>query len=173
VLERARRVRVVLLDFDGVLTDGRIVLGPGGLDVRSFDVRDGFGIQLAHRAGLELAIVSGRTSSVLVDRARDLGIDEVHQGVADKAARLDEIAARLGVALAETCFMGDDLIDVPAMRRAGFSAAPADAWPEARRLAHYVTERPGGRGAVRELVELVLAASGRLERAVAPYLQDV
>ncbi len=165
-------MRVVLFDFDGVLTDGRIVVGPAGLDVRSFDVKDGFGIQLARAAGLGLAIVSGRTSAVAVDRARDLGIGEVHQGVTDKAARLGEIAERLGASIDETCFMGDDLIDLPAMRRAGFSAAPADAVPEVRRLVHYVTERRGGRGAVRELLELVLSASGRLERAVAPYLRD-
>lgn len=172
MLERARRVRVVLLDFDGVLTDGRIVLGPDGLDVRAFDVKDGFGIQLARAAGLELGIVSGRTSVVLVDRARDLGIREVHQGVTDKAARLSEIAARLGASTDETCFMGDDLIDLPAMRRAGFAAAPADAMPQVRQLAHHVTEQRGGRGAVRELVELLLAASGRLERVVLPYLRD-
>lgn len=172
VIERARSIRVVLLDFDGVLTDGRIIQGSGGLDVRVFDVRDGMGIQLARAAGLDVGIVSGRTSRVLTDRAAELGIHEVHQGVGDKASCLGEIAGRLGAATNEICFMGDDLIDLPAMRRAGFAAAPADAMPEVRKQAHYVTSRPGGRGAVRELVEVVLRASGRLDAVAAPYLRD-
>ncbi len=172
VVERARHVRVLLLDFDGVLTDGRIVVGPGGLDVRVFHARDGFGIHLARAAGLDLGIVSGRTSQVLADRAAELGIREVYQGVRDKAALVDTIAGRLGAARDEVCFMGDDLIDLPAMRRAGFAVAPADAVPEARGAAHYVTEQPGGRGAVRELVEVLLHASGKLDAVVAPFLRD-
>jgi 3-deoxy-D-manno-octulosonate 8-phosphate phosphatase (KDO 8-P phosphatase) len=172
VLERARRVRVVLLDVDGVLTDGRIVVGAAGLDVRSFDAKDGLGIQLGRSAGLAIGIVSGRRSAVVEDRARDLGIAEVHQGVKDKAARLSEVATRLGVSLDETCFMGDDLVDLAPMRRAGLAAAPADAVEAVRRAAHYVTVRPGGRGAVRELVELVLAAAGRLEQVLAPFVGD-
>lgn len=172
-LERARRVRLVLLDADGVLTDGRIFVGRGGGDARAFDVRDGHGIRLGQQAGLTFGILSGRSSAAVAERAAELGIDEVHQGLADKAARLGEILERLHVPPQAVCFMGDDLNDVPVLRRVGLAAAPADAVPEVRAVAHLVTERGGGRGAVRELVEILLHASGRWESLVASYLRNV
>jgi len=121
---------------------------------------------MAHEAGLSFGILSGRRSGALARRAAELGIDEVHQGVHDKVSRMDEILGRLGVAAEAVCFVGDDLIDLPAMRRAGFAAAPADAMPEVREIAHYVTARAGGRGAVREVVDFVLRAAGHWDAII-------
>jgi 3-deoxy-D-manno-octulosonate 8-phosphate phosphatase (KDO 8-P phosphatase) len=160
---------VILLDVDGVLTDGRLFLGTGGYDGRAFHTRDGHGIRMGQRGGLLFGLVSGRESPVVAARAEELYITEVHQGVYDKLACVEELLARLGIDAAEACFVGDDLVDLPAMRRVGFAAAPRDAAPEVRRFAHYVTRRPGGGGAVREVVDLVLRASDRWEQATERY----
>jgi 3-deoxy-D-manno-octulosonate 8-phosphate phosphatase (KDO 8-P phosphatase) len=165
-LQRAGKVRLVLLDVDGVLTDGRIQMSSSGEESRSFYVRDGLGIRLAQRAGLAFGIVSGRKSQLVDQRAAELGITEIHQQVSDKASRFREIVQRLEIPAEAVCFVGDDLIDVPAMRLAGFAAAPVDAAPETLEVAHYVTEREGGRGAVREVVDLVLRASGTWDSAI-------
>jgi 3-deoxy-D-manno-octulosonate 8-phosphate phosphatase (KDO 8-P phosphatase) len=167
--DRAARVRLILLDVDGVLTDGSIHLAPGGADGRSFYVRDGLAIRLGQRAGLTFGIVSGRATPVVDERAAELDITEVHQREHDKAGRLREIGERLGVPASAVCFIGDDLIDVPAMRGAGFAAAPADASAEAIESAHYVTRCAGGRGAVREVIELVLRASGKWDEVTASF----
>ncbi|HKQ62303.1 MAG TPA: HAD hydrolase family protein [Candidatus Polarisedimenticolaceae bacterium] len=171
VRQRAARVRLVLLDVDGVLTDGRIHVDSAGHDSRAFDVRDGHMIRVGQRAGLEFGLLSGRSSEAVRWRASDLEIAETHLGVHDKLPRLREILARRGTALEQTCYMGDDILDVPVLRAVGLAAAPADGVPEALEAAHYVTRGAGGRGAVRELVELVLRASGLWERAVARYLE--
>ena len=167
--ERAAKIRMIVLDSDGVLTDGRIVLSSDGTETRAFDVTDGFGIRLAQRAGIEFGIISGRRSEVVARRAAELGIEELRQQVADKRACLEEILLRRGLPPEAVCFIGDDLIDLPAMRRAGFSAAPSTALPAVRESAHFVASRGGGRGAVREVVELVLRASGRWEEATKLY----
>jgi 3-deoxy-D-manno-octulosonate 8-phosphate phosphatase (KDO 8-P phosphatase) len=171
VVERARRIRLILLDVDGVLTDGRIHLGGGEEDARAFYVRDGLGIRMGQEAGLSFGIVSGRRSEVVARRAAELKITEVHQGVLDKAEVFDGIVQKSGVSTESVCFVGDDVIDLPAMRRAGLAAAPSDADPETRRFAHYVTEREGGRGAVREVVDLVLRASGRWDDVMRRFIE--
>lgn len=168
---RAARVRMILLDADGVLTDGRLTYCSDGSEIRSFHVHDGFGIRLAREAGLTVGIISGRASAVLEKRAEELSITEVHQRVLDKSGCLDELLERLGATAEEVCFIGDDLIDLSVMRRVGFAAAPADAQPGVRKAAHYVTERGGGRGAVREVIEIVLRASGRWEEALQRFLK--
>ena len=160
-LERASRVRLVLLDVDGVLTDGRIHVGSDGHDGRSFHSRDGLGVRLGQAAGLSFGVISGRRSTAVAGRAAELEIDEVHQGVGDKVACLAGILERRGIEAAATCFVGDDLVDLPVMRRVGLSAAPCDAAPEARQAADFVTDAAGGRGAVREVVDLLLRANGR------------
>jgi len=170
VLERARKVRIVLFDSDGVLTDGRIVVTGDGGEARCFDVKDGHGIRMGREAGLVLGVVSGRHSLALERRAAELGLDELHQGVTDKLGRLREILARRELTGEAACFVGDDLIDLPAMRACGLAAAPADAVPEVRQAAQFVTSRDGGRGAVREVIDLLLRASGDWERVVARYL---
>ena len=170
VLERARKVRIVLFDSDGVLTDGRIVVTADGADARCFDVKDGQGIHLGKQAGLLFGVISGRRSAALASRADELGLDEVHQGVQDKLGRVDEILTRRELGRAAACFVGDDLVDVPAMRACGLAVAPADAVPEARAAAQFVTDRNGGRGAVREVVDLLLQANGSWERVTSGYL---
>jgi len=159
-------VRLILLDSDGVLTDGRIQMSSDGEESRSFYVRDGLGIRMGQHAGLAFGILSGRQSRVVAQRASELEIAEVHQGVLNKADCFRDVVRRLEIPPEAVCFVGDDLIDVPAMRLAGFAAAPADAASEAREVAHYVTDREGGRGAVREVVDLVLRASGSWDSAV-------
>jgi 3-deoxy-D-manno-octulosonate 8-phosphate phosphatase (KDO 8-P phosphatase) len=148
------------MDVDGTLTDGTITYTANGTELKSFHARDGAGIKLLPKAGITAAIVSGRSSKATQKRAAELGIAEVHQGVSDKVATLDALRKRLGLEMTEVAFVGDDLTDVPAMRAAGFSAAPGDADPEARRVATYVCNAHGGRGAVREAIEHLLRSLG-------------
>lgn len=166
---RARRVRLVVLDADGVLTDGSIHVASDGSEARAFHSRDGLGIRLGQRAGLRFAILSGRRSRVVDARAEELDFVDVRQGVEDKGTVLGEIAARQEIPLEAVCYMGDDVVDLPALRRAGFSAAPADADSEVREAVHLVTAAAGGRGAVREAVDFLLRAQGRYEEVTAPY----
>jgi 3-deoxy-D-manno-octulosonate 8-phosphate phosphatase (KDO 8-P phosphatase) len=172
ILERARRVRLVLLDVDGVLTDGKLYYFSDGSEGRTFHVRDGHGIAMARRAGLAFGILSGRSSKAVADRAAELGIAEVHQGVADKGARFREILERLGLDANEVCFVGDDIVDVPVLRRAGFAVAPADAEENAMASCHYATRAKGGEGVVREIVDLVLRAQGAWDRVTEPYRKE-
>lgn len=165
-LARAAKIRLILLDVDGVLTDGAIHMHSDGSESRAFHVRDGMGIRLGQKAGLSFGIISGRESEVVRARAAELGIDELHQRVLDKRTCLDQIAERHGLAAEEICFIGDDVIDVPAMVRAGLAVAPSDAIGEAREAAHHVTSRRGGKGVVREVIDLVLSATGARERVL-------
>jgi len=171
--ERARRVRLLLLDVDGVLTDGRILFMPDGsgglMESKSFHVADGAGIALAHSAGLGTGLVSRRTSPAVTERARELGIDRVHQGVGEKAAAVEAIAAEAGVSLDAVAFVGDDLVDLPAMLRVGFPVAVENAPEEVRSRAAYVTEAPGGHGAVREVVEVILRAQGKWDQVIGEF----
>ena len=155
-LGRASRIRLLVLDVDGVLTDGVLVYGASGEETKRFHVRDGLAIQAARRAGLEIAVVSGRASAAVTRRMSELGVVEVHQGVADKESLLRGLLARLGVKPAETAVMGDDLLDLPLMRIVGLAMAPSDAVPEVRRAARWVSGATGGHGAVREAVEVLL-----------------
>jgi len=153
---KARRTRLLVLDVDGVLTDGVLVYGASGEEIKRFHVRDGLALLQARRAGVEVAIVSGRASAAVTRRMSELGVVEVHQGVGDKEALLRGLLARLGVSAAETAVMGDDLPDLPLMRMAGIAMAPVDAAPEARQAADWVSRSAGGHGAVREAVEWLL-----------------
>jgi 3-deoxy-D-manno-octulosonate 8-phosphate phosphatase (KDO 8-P phosphatase) len=154
----ARRIRLLVLDVDGVLTDGGLVYGPRGEDTKQFSVYDGLAMVAAARAGLAIAVISGRASAALTRRLAELGVGEVHQGVRDKVAALDEVMGRLRVGRAEVAAMGDDLPDLAMMKRAGFALAPANAVPEVRRAAAWISRQPGGHGAVREAVEMLLRA---------------
>jgi 3-deoxy-D-manno-octulosonate 8-phosphate phosphatase (KDO 8-P phosphatase) len=162
--ERCRRVKLVLTDVDGVMTDGTVLFLPGGVEARGFHVRDGLGIVLAQRAGVRVGIVSGRSSADIEQRARELGIGVVHQGVADKAEALHGILAAEGLGPAEVAYIGDDVNDLSAMRAVGLSAAPADAAFEARAQADMVLQAGGGRGCLREFLEAILRARGDWER---------
>lgn len=162
-------IRAVICDVDGVLTDGTIVLGNDGLELKRFHAWDGAGIRLLQRGGIEVALLTGRESDVVARRAAELDIAHVRQGARRKEPAFDELLAELGVADAEACYIGDDLVDVPVLRRAGFAVAVADARPEVRGVADWVTEAPGGRGAVRELAEHLLKAQGKWADVVSRY----
>lgn len=168
---RAAKIRLVLLDSDGVLTDGKLYLAPGGHDGRAFHTRDGLGIRLGQRAGLEFGIISGRDCEIVARRGAELSIDEIHLGETDKVGRFEEILGRLGHSPDEVCFVGDDLLDLGVMLRVGLAVAPADAATEVRQRAHWVTEHNGGQGAVRDLVEFLLRASGKWERMIERFLE--
>ncbi len=164
-------IRLVVLDVDGVLTDGRLVYTADGETSKVFDVRDGLGIRLLTASGVAVAVISGRGSKALERRCADLGLDAdlVVQASRDKAADLDRLLARLGLEDAAVAAIGDDIPDLPVLRRAGFSACPADAVPEVVATCHYVCSAFGGRGAVRELAELILKGQGRWSEVVAGW----
>lgn len=166
---KMRRIKAILLDVDGVLTDGRIVLGPQGAEFKFFDVRDGHRLRMAKRAGLRVFFVTGRRSEAVARRGEELGVDGVYQGVTDKMNVLDEIARAACASQEELAYMGDDLVDLPIMNAVGLSACPSDAVPEVRARAALVTEKPGGRGAVGELVEELLRAQGKWETLASRY----
>ncbi|HEV2801321.1 MAG TPA: HAD hydrolase family protein [Pyrinomonadaceae bacterium] len=169
VEQRAARVKLLLMDCDGVLTDGRITLLGDGDEQKSFHTRDGHGLVLLHRAGLRSGIISGRTSSAVERRARDLGIAYVQQGTWDKIKDFDEVLATAEVEAADTAFVGDDVTDIPLMLRCGFAVAVADATDDTRAAAHYTTTLPGGFGAIREVCELILKAQGRWPELMERY----
>ena len=168
--ERARRVRLLLFDVDGVLTDGRIIFQGQQDEAKSFNARDGVGIRLAQRAGLRTGVITGRVSIATHRRGTELGMNEINQRAFDKLAVFNHILAKRRLSARDVCFMGDDLVDIPVMKRAGLAAAPADADPEARRAAHFVTDLEGGKGAAREVIEFILKVQGRWARVAGKYL---
>ena len=156
--ERARRVRLLVLDVDGVLTDGRLHITAQGEQTKVFHVRDGSGLVALQRAGVPVAIISGRDSGAVTRRAAELGIGHVRQGVEDKGTVLDALLAQLGLTNDALGCVGDDTPDVPMLQRAALAVAVADAHPTARAVAHWITPSPGGHGAVRDVCDLLLAA---------------
>jgi len=168
----AARIRLFLTDVDGVLTDGGILFDAAGIESKRFHVRDGHGIKMLRRAGVEVGIITGRTSEVVAIRARELGIDIVRQGVKDKVAAWREILAGSGFLPAETAYAGDDIVDLPLLRVVGFSAAPSDAEPYVLDAVHFVSSRPGGHGAVREIVEFLLRSRGSWDAVAGKYFFD-
>lgn len=169
IREKAARVKLLVLDVDGVLTDGRIIMDYEGREIKAFDVRDGHGIKLLRGAGIEVAVLTGRSSPVVQHRADDLGIPWIRQGVNDKVKTYEEIARKKGVADEETCFIGDDLVDIPLLKQVGFPIVVADGAPEAKEYALYVTTAPGGKGAVREVCNLLLRAGGKWDEILRKY----
>ncbi len=153
----AASIRLLVLDVDGVLTDGRLYFGPRGEALKVFHVRDGLGIKQLSRAGVEIAVISGRSSLAVTRRCRELGIERVVQGVDDKLAVFNSMRAELELSASVCACIGDDSPDVPVMREVGLAFAVADAHPDARNVAHYVTSLPGGQGAVREVCDRLLA----------------
>jgi len=166
---RAARVRLLLLDVDGVLTDGRIVYADDGAELKRFHVRDGSGLKFWRGAGKRAAIVSGRSSAAVTRRAAELGVGPVHQAQGDKLPAFERVLAEVGVTAAEVCAVGDDLPDLPVLGRAGLAVAVADAAPEVRAAADYVTAAPGGAGAVREAIEWLMKLTGEWDRVVESY----
>jgi 3-deoxy-D-manno-octulosonate 8-phosphate phosphatase (KDO 8-P phosphatase) len=171
IQQRAARVKLLMMDCDGVLTDGHIWILENGEDQKAFHTRDGLGIELLHRAGLMSGIISGRTSSALERRAQSLKVSYLWQGRDDKREAFTDTLAQAQVSNDEVAFVGDDLTDLALMAQAGLAVAVADAVAEVRERAHYVTTANGGNGAIREVVELILKAQGRWDDLVKSYLK--
>jgi len=169
-LDRARRVRLMVFDVDGVLTDGKLWYGPQGETLKAFYVRDGMGLRLLAESGIALALLTSRRSEAVALRAQELRIEHVLQGAESKQAPFAALLAQLGVPQDHAGYMGDDLVDLPVLRRCGFACAPAGAPEPVQRHAHYVTTTAAGTGAVREVCEFVLRAQGKLEAALGAYL---
>ena len=169
-LAKARRVRLMLFDVDGVLTDGKLWYGPSGEALKAFGALDGHGIKLLLQSGVAVGILSGRTSPAVALRAVELGVPHVLQGIDDKLAAFEALCEKLGVQASETGFMGDELVDLPVLRRCGFACAPPEAHERVRSHVHYVAHAPAGAGAAREICDLLMRSQGTLEPAVARYL---
>ncbi len=159
---KAKKIRLLLLDVDGVLTDGSIILDNQGNELKAFHVRDGHGIKLAQRSGITVGIITGRKSEVVNIRARELGIQDVHQGAYRKIIAYESIVAKYGVSDSEVAFMGDDIVDSEIFERVGLAAGVADADPAIRPHVDLITKTDGGRGAVRELINFILKSQGKL-----------
>ena len=170
LLLELQQIRLLAMDVDGVLTDGSLNIGAEGELFKAFNAKDGMGISLAMRNGLEIALITGRRSEIIHRRAEELGITLLYEGVKDKALQLKQIAAERGISLAEIAYMGDDLNDLPAMVQAGISFAPADAAKDVLKAVNAVASCNGGRGAVREIIELILEAQGKWENIVKAYM---
>ena len=166
VSARAQAIKLLLMDCDGVLTDGRLWLTADGDEQKAFHARDGQGISLLHQAGLQTGIITGRTSAAVERRAKDLKMLYIRQYAKDKVKALEEILAEAGVAANECGYIGDDVGDIPVMNRVGFAVAVADAVAETKQAAHYITALKGGQGAVREVCDLVLKAQGRWDEVM-------
>ncbi len=163
---KLKHIELLLLDVDGVMTDGRIIWDANGTETKFFNVKDGHGIKLVQRAGIQVGIITGRVSPVVDLRAKELGIEILHQGSLQKLDSYEQITSSTGLADHQIAYMGDDLIDIPVMRRVGFSAAPSDALPDVLKVADYVAAARGGWGAVRELCDLLLKGRGMWQQIV-------
>ncbi|HUJ88174.1 MAG TPA: HAD family hydrolase [Burkholderiales bacterium] len=169
-LERASRVRLMIFDVDGVLTDGRLWYGPAGEALKAFHTLDGHGIKMLAQSGVVPAILSGRRSQAVAQRAAELGVEHVLQGIEDKRSAYAALLAQLGMQAEATGYAGDDVMDLPVLVRCGLACAPREAPQSVRQRVHYVCESPAGAGAVREICEFVMRARGSLEAALARYL---
>ena len=168
---RASRIKLLLMDCDGVLTDGRLLLMASGEEQKLFNVRDGLGLELWRQAGLKSGIISGRRSIAVERRAKELRIDYLRQGSVDKVRDFQALQTLAGMDEKEVAFVGDDLNDIPLLRQAELGIAVADAVPELKQVAHFVTKAVGGNGAVREAIELILRAQGRWHEVIEKYLK--
>ncbi|MBL8539157.1 MAG: 3-deoxy-manno-octulosonate-8-phosphatase KdsC [Betaproteobacteria bacterium] len=169
--ERARRIRLVVFDVDGVLTDGSLFITESGEEFKAFHSQDGHGMKMLQATGVRLAIITGRSSRSVELRAQNLGVGILYQGVEDKLAVFEQILTSLGFGKECCAFIGDDVVDLPVMRRCGLAVAVPDAPPLVKSHAHYVTRLPGGRGAVRELCEIIMHAQGTFDAQMESYLR--
>jgi len=167
--DKLKHIRLLLLDVDGVMTDGSIIYDGSGLETKCFNVRDGHGIKMLQRHGIEVGIITGRTSIVVDIRAKELGISLVYQGALKKLESYTDVKEKTGLDDSQIAYMGDDVIDVPVLRRVGFAAVPLDGLPEVRAVAHYVSACGGGRGAVREVCDMILKGRGMWDEIAERY----
>jgi 3-deoxy-D-manno-octulosonate 8-phosphate phosphatase (KDO 8-P phosphatase) len=171
VQKKAAKIKLILLDVDGVLTDGGIIIDDRGVESKRFDVRDGQGITLLIHSGIKVGLLTGRYSEIVRRRAKELGVTIVHQGVRDKAEIYERIRRKIGLKDEQIAYVGDDIMDLPVLRKAGLAIAVRDGWPGLRAEVDYITETKGGNGAVREVSELVLKAQSLSERLTRGYKQ--
>jgi len=157
--ERAKKIKLLILDVDGVLTDGRIIYDNFGDEIKCFNVYDGFGMTLLHRAGIKSVIITAKKTRIVKRRAKDMHVAKVYSNY-EKLKVYEKVIKRFRVKDEETCFIGDDLIDMPVLKRVGLSAAPPEAMEEVKNICHYITKKSGGKGAVREVIEIILKAQG-------------
>ena len=169
ILSKAKKIKLLLLDVDGVLTDGRIIYDSKGRDAKFFDVHDGMGVYLLKKAGIPTVLITAKGSRAIRPRARDMQVEAVFENISPKTRALDKILNKYKVSPDEICFVGDDLVDLCLMKRVGFAIAVFNACPEIKQAASYVTLRYGGRGAVREVAEMILKAKGLWQEALASY----
>jgi len=167
--EAAVKVRLIALDVDGVLTDGKITFTSSGDEIKSFHVRDGHAVKLAMRAGMTVALITGRQSSIVARRADELGITLVFQDALDKAQTLEVLLAKTGFTPEQTAYMGDDVVDLPVLKAVGLGCAPSDADAEVLAMVPFVTRARGGEGAVREMIQFILSVQGSWEKVMARY----
>jgi len=170
ILEKAARIRLVIFDVDGVLTDGSLFLGDDGQEYKAFNSRDGHGMKMLQSNGVEIAIITGRSSQVVSHRMASLGIEHVYQGARDKAPAYVELRDKLGLDDAQVAYVGDDVVDLPVMRRVGLAIAVQDAHTLVKKHAHWQTPSRGGRGAARDVCEMLLEAQGKLDDELRKYL---
>ena len=163
ILNKAKKVKLLLLDVDGVLTDGRIIYDSRGRDMKFFDVHDGLGVYLLKKAGISTILITAKGSKAIRPRAKDMQVEEIFENIPLKSSVLDKILKKYKVALDEVCFVGDDLVDLCLMEKVGFPIAVFNACPEIKKVASYITLKEGGRGAVREIAELILKAQEKWE----------
>lgn len=170
ILQRAAQIKLLIFDIDGVLTNGQIIIGDDSQEYKAFHVRDGHGMKLLHEHGVEIAIITGRTSKVVEHRMANLGITHVYQGQLEKLPAYEKLIAKLGIDARHTAYVGDDIVDLPIMLRAGLAIAVADAHPLVAKHAHWQTPHNGGEGAARDVCELILEAQGALDGILQRYL---
>lgn len=171
ILERAKKIKMVIFDVDGVLTDGSLFLGDGGEEYKAFNSRDGHGMKMLQDSGVKIGIITGRTSEVVRHRMESLGIEHVYQGKVHKVPAYEELIGSLNLHAEEIAYVGDDVVDLGVMKRVGLAIAVQDAHPLVKQHAHWQTEKCGGRGAGRDVCELIMQAQGTLEKELAKYTQ--
>lgn len=170
ILEKAEQIRLVIFDVDGVLTDGSLFIGDDGQEYKAFHSRDGHGMKMLQASGVEIGIITGRTSQVVKHRMDSLGIHHVYQGKLEKLPAFEELVAKLGLPPHQVAYVGDDVVDLPVMRRVGLAVAVQDAHPLVKQHAHWTTDHGGGRGAARDVCELIMRAQGKLDSQLQHYL---
>ena len=172
MLEKIKKIKLVVLDVDGVLTDASLNYSQDGMEIKKFNVRDGLGIKFLMKSGIEVAIITGRISQATAKRAKELGIKHVFQGFKKKRKTFEKLLEKLQLKREEACFIGDDLIDVPVLLQVGFACAVSDAVPEVKEVADYVSKVKGGLGAVREIIELILKTQNKWENILAEFFNN-
>lgn len=171
IKEKAKKIKLLIMDVDGVLTDGRIIYTNSGDQLKFFDVTDGMGLSLFSRAGLKSAILTAKESKIVSERAKEMHIDKVYQNALRKGEVFQKILDDFNVKAYEVCFIGDDVVDIPVLKKAGLALSVPNAVDEVKKRAHYVTKKEGGRGAVREIIDMILKAQGKWDKLMERYIE--